>query len=110
MDFAVRFVEPEVIERADFGKLRGKQTDVRADFQEISGHPAVPAEQTDIVVLRAFTCRQWNGDHVLGLPAVEPVELALPVIGRAELSAAIRALEISEENPLIGVAGKKLAV
>ena len=93
-----------------FGKLRRKQTDVRADFQEIPGHPAVPAEQTDIIVLRAFTCRQRNGDHVLGLPAIQPVELALPVIGRAELGAAIRALEIGEENPLIGVAGEELAV
>src|SRR3954471_20611633 len=98
MHLAVRFVQPEVIERADFGKLRRKQTDVRANFQKMSGHPAVPAEQTDIVVLRALTCGQWNGDHVLGLPAIKPVELALPVIGRTELGAAIRALEIGEEN------------
>src|SRR6185295_14667172 len=100
MDLSVRFVEPEMIERADFCKRRRKQTDVRADFQKISGHPAVPLEQADIVVLRALTCRQRNGDHVLGLPAIESVELALPVIGRTEFGAAIPAFEIGEEHPL----------
>src|SRR6185436_8882594 len=66
--------------------------------------------QTDIIVLRAFAGGQRNGSHVLSLPAIQPVELALLVIGRAKLGAALRALEICEENPLIGVAGEELAV
>ena len=81
-----------------------------ADLEEISGHPAVSAQKPDIVVLRAFAGWQRNRNHVLGLAAIKPIELALPVIGRAEPGAAIAAFEIGEENPLVGVAGEELAV
>src|SRR4029078_1028312 len=78
--------------------------------RKFPAHPTVSAQQVDIVVLRALACRQRNGNHVLGLSAIEPIELALPVVGRTEPGAAVRALEICEEHPLVGVAGEELAV
>src|SRR5262249_12474609 len=61
-------------------------------------------------LLSASARRQWNRDHVFGLPAVESVELALAIIGTTKQSTAFRALEIREENPRVRITGNKRAV
>ena len=106
----VRLVEPEVIECAEFRERRREQTGIGADLQEVPGHPTVPAQKADVVFLRALARLQWQIEHVLGLAAVKSVELALPIIAPAEHGAAIRALEIGEENPRLRVAGNKIGV
>src|SRR5262249_47282531 len=80
------------------------------DFQKISCHSTVSAQKTRIVLLRAFARRQRNRDHVLGLAAVQSIELALSIIRGAKQSTASRALEIGEENPRVRVTGEECAV
>src|SRR5258707_3480263 len=71
-------------------------------------HSAVPAQKTCIALLGASARRQWNRDHVLGLPAVESIKLALSIIGTTKQSTAFRALEVREEK--VRITGNKCAM
>src|SRR5258708_32715865 len=73
-------------------------------------HSAVPAQKTCIALLGASARRQWNRDHVLGLPAVESIKLALSIIGTTKQSTTFRALEVREENPRVRITGNKRAM
>src|SRR5260370_23349148 len=73
-------------------------------------HSAVPAQKTCIALLGASARRQWNRDHVLGLPAVESSKLALSIIGTTKQSTAFRTLEVREENPRVRITGNKCAM
>src|SRR5260221_14006415 len=73
-------------------------------------HSAVPAQKTCIALLGASARRQWNRDHVLGLPAVKSIKLALSIIGTTKQSTAFRALEVREENPRLRITGNKCAM